>query len=390
MAGSNQVQRRIQQYGVLRQELIRDLGPLLTERPEAAEGLARFFDTLEERAEEADASMAPPPDGGLAQLVGLGNEAAGGVGAVYQPSGIKQYDDEVAPERILAVGDLYYIYQHERLGLFRAVLTLQQLFVAGAIRLSTGSGAYALHQFDRRQVLRYTEQERKQAYRRVFGYTSMRPAPGAQPNTVFHGLFVQFVNSVAEFFRDKRVSEVIRPRATDPSFGSIAVVRRAGLDLRNNLEQVSYGHVNVLRLDALQLLEEAFRILGSDDVMNLFGASNAWDVLEEVLHRYHGESHVAASQRNRMAETGRNILYWLGQPYIRNTARSAFEAALTQIGDDAEEWVTSAEAVGAATRQAPLSSGSGTARLPISRRRPQAPTPGPRLARNGRYQPVPG
>jgi hypothetical protein len=390
MATNDQVQRRIQQYGVLRQELIRDLGPVLSERPEAAEGLARFFDTLEERAEEADASMAPPPDGGLAQLVGLGNEAAGGAGRAYQPGRIKQYDDEVAPERILAVGDLYYIYQHERLGLFRAVLTLQQLFVAGAIRLSTGTGAYALHQFDRRQVLRYTERERKQAYRRVFGYTAMRPAPGAQPNTVFHGLFVQFVNSVAEFFRDKRVSEVIRPRASDPSFGSIAVVRRAGLDLRNNLEQVSYGHVNVLRLDALQLLNEAFRILGSDDVMNLFGASNAWDVLEEVLHRYHGESHVAASQRNRMAETGRNILYWLGQPYIRNTARSAFETALTQIGDDAEEWVTSAEAVGAAGRQAPLSSRAGSARLPTSRRRPQVPMPGPRLARNGRYQPMLG
>ena len=34
MASSDQVQRRIQQYGVLRQELIRDLGPVLSERPE--------------------------------------------------------------------------------------------------------------------------------------------------------------------------------------------------------------------------------------------------------------------------------------------------------------------------------------------------------------------
>src|SRR5215204_766514 len=389
MAGSNQVQRRIQQYGVLRQELIRDLGPVLSERPEAAEGLARFFETLEERAEEADASLAPPPDGGLAQLVGLGNEAAGGVGRAYQPAGIKQYDDEVAPERILAVGDLYYIYQHERLGLFRAVLTLQQLFVAGAIRLSTGTGAYALHQFDRRQVLRYTERERKQAYRRVFGYTSMRPAPGAQPNTVFHGLFVQFVSSVAEFFRDKRVSEVIRPRATDPSFGSIAVVRRAGLDLRNNLEQVSYGHVNVLVLDGLQLLREAFAILGSEDVMNLFGASNAWDALEEIAHRYLNEPQIAASQRNRMGETGRNILQWLAQGYIRDSVRSTFETALIEIGDDAEEWVTSAEAVGAVAGQTRSRPRSGAARLPISRR-PPVPVSGARLQRNGRYQPVMG
>ena len=389
MASSDQVQRRIQQYGVLRQELIRDLGPLLSERPEAAEGIARFFDTLEEGAEEADARMPAPADGGLAQLVGLGTEAAGGIAGAFQPAGIKEYDDEVAPERILAVGDLYYIYQHERLGVFRAVLALQQLFIAGAIRLSTGPGAYALHQFDRRQVLRYTEEERKKAYRRVYDYTSTPPAPGARPNAAFHSLFVQFVTSVAEFFRDKRVSEVIRPRATDPSFGSIAVVRRAGLDLRNNLEQASYGHVNVLRIDALQLLNEAFKILGSDDVMNLFGASNAWDVLEEVMHRYLGESQVAASQRNRMGETGRNILHWLALPYIRNTSHSGFETALIKIGDDAEEWVTSAEAVGAVAGQTRSRPRSGAARLPISRR-PPVPVSGARRQRNGRYQPVMG
>jgi hypothetical protein len=389
MATNDQVQRRIQQLGVLRQEFIRDLGPLLLQRPEAAEGMARFFDTLEQRAEAADALAPAPPDGGLAQLIGLGSDAATGVGGAFRPGTIKEYDDEVAPERIIAVGDLYYLYQHERLGLFRAVLALQQLFIAGAIRLSTGPGAYALHQFDRQQVLRYTERDRKQAYRRVFGYTSTRPVPGAQPNASFHPLFVQFVTSVAEFFRDKRVSEVIRPRATDPSFGSIAVVRRAGLDLRNNLEQASYGHVNVLVLDGLQLLREAFAILGSEDVMNLFGASNAWDALEEIAHRYLNEPQIAASQRNRMGETGRNILQWLAQGYIRDSVRSTFETALIEIGDDAEEWVTSAEAVGAVAGQTRSRPRSGAARLPISRR-PPVPVSGARRQRNGRYQPVMG
>lgn len=391
MATNDQVQRRIQQLGVLRQEFIRDLGPLLMQRPEAAEGVARFFDSLEERAEAADALAAVPPDGGLAQLVGLGPSAATGLGGAFRPGTIKEYDDEVAPERIIAVGDLYYLYQHERLGLFRAVLALQQLFIAGSIRLSTGPGAYALHQFDRQQVLRYTERDRKQAYRRVFGYTATRPVPGAQPNNSFHPLFVQFVTSVAEFFRDKRVSEVIRPRATDPSFGSIAVVRRAGLDLRNNLEQASYGNVNVLVLDGLQLLREAFAILGSEDVMNLFGASNAWDALEEIAHRYLNEPQIAASQRNRMGETGREILQWLAKGYIRETGRGTFETALIEIGDASEEWVTSAEAVGATSRRGRIASSPGIARSPVIKR-PLTPDRGARLPRprNGRYQPMLG
>src|ERR671930_919036 len=162
---------------------------------------------------------------------------------------------------------------------------LQELFRAGAVRLSAGSGAYALYQFDRREVLRYTRRDRLSAYRRVLGYGSTPVPTGSRANSDFHNMFGHFINQVTLFWRDKRISDVIRERAFDPSFGSIAIVRRAGLDLRNNLKFASFGHVNVLRVELMQLLEEAFKILGSDDVKRLFGADNAWDVLEEILLR---------------------------------------------------------------------------------------------------------
>ena len=116
------------------------------------------------------------------------------------------------------------------------------------------------------------------------------------------------------------------------------------------MKNASYGHVNILRIEVLQLLDEAFRILGTDDIKNLFGADNAWDVMEEVMLRYFGQPQITASQRNRMAEAGRDILAWLAQPYILNTTRPEFEAFLLEIGDRAEEWVTSAEALGIARR----------------------------------------
>src|SRR5439155_9168890 len=131
---------------------------------------------------------------------------------------------------------------------------------------------YGLYQFDRREVLRYTTRDRISAYRRILGYGSGAAPGNARPNTDYHGLFSHFINQVSLFWRDKRISDVIRERAYDPSFGSIAIVRRAGLDLRNNLKFTSYGHINVLRVEVMQLLEEAFRILGSDDVKNLFRA----------------------------------------------------------------------------------------------------------------------
>ena len=65
---------------------------------------------------------------------------------------------QVTSERLVAVADLYYIFQHEKIGVFRVVRKLKELFHAGAVRLSSGQGAFLLYQFDRRDVLRYTRQ----------------------------------------------------------------------------------------------------------------------------------------------------------------------------------------------------------------------------------------
>jgi hypothetical protein len=298
---------------------------------------------------DADMQAPPPPDGGLGQLAGLGPEAASEMGATRVPAGIEPYDEHVASERMVAVGDLYYIFQHEKIGVFRVVQKLKELFNAGAVRLSSGQGAFHLYQFDRREVLRYTKNERIAAYRRAFGYGSGLPLPGSTPNLDFHNLFTHFVNQVALYWRDKRISDVVRERAYDPSFGSIAIVRRAGLDLRNNLKFTAFGHVNVMRVEVMQLLDEAFRILNADDVKNLFGVTSAWEALEEILVRYFNER-LVTSPRQRMAVAGREILRWLAQPHIMKMQRGQFEALLLQIAEYSEEWLTSAQSMGLAKR----------------------------------------
>lgn len=351
MATNEEQQSVYDRMAALKERVIDRLGPELIQNPQLGDALIRELDDLFEAVVEDDAKAPPPPDGGLSELVGLGPNAASKIGSTRLPYGVQGYDDTVTSERILAVGDLYYIYQHEKIGVFRAVLKLQELFRAGTVRLSSGAGAFGLYRYDRRQVLRYTLQDRLQAYRRVFGYSQTPPPLGAEPNYDFHNLFVHFMVEVAQFFRDKRVSEVIRPRAQDPSFGSIAVVRRAGLDLRNNLKHASYGHVNVMRVEVLQLLDEAFRLLGTPDIKKLFGADNAWDVIEEVMKQYLNQPQIQASQRSRMAVTGREVLRWLAQPHILNSTRAEFETLLLDIAHEAEEWLTSAEALGLTQRR---------------------------------------
>ncbi|MFB2983309.1 hypothetical protein [Microseira sp. BLCC-F43] len=349
MSTTGDNQSLFDRIAALRETLVDQLGPQLIQNPQLADALTQQIEDLLTQTVAEDAKAPIPPDGGFAELIGIGNEAARKVTETRLPQGVEDYDEQVASERILAVADLYYLYQHEKVGVFRAVWKLQELFNAGAVRLSTGDGAYGLYRFDRRSILRYTQKQRMQTYRRVLGYTAVEPMPSAKPNTQFHPLFTQFINNVAEFWRDKRISDVIRERAFDPSFGSIATVRRAGLDLRNNLKWSSYGHVNVFRIEVLQLLDEAFKILGADDVKKLFGADNAWDVVEEVMLRYFKQD-VNASQRHRLAVSGRSIIRWLAHKHILNTSRAEFEALLREIADYVEEWLTSAETLGIAFR----------------------------------------
>src|SRR6516164_3881140 len=374
MATERDYQSLYDRIAALRDTVTNRLASDLITNPQLADALTKQIDDLLQSAVDADAKAPPPPDKGLAELAGIGPQAAKDFGQARGPPGVEPYDETITSERIIAVGDVYYIYQHEKIGVFRVVQKLQELFRAGSVRLSGGEGAFALYQFDRREVLRYTNRDRLAAYRRIFNYGSASVPIGSRANTDFHKLFAHFIHQVTLFWRDKRISDVIRERAYDPSFGSIAIVRRAGLDLRNNLKWLSFGHLNVMRVEVMQLLEEAFRILDSDDVKRLFGADNAWDVVEEVLIRYFNER-LVTSPRQRMGVTGREILRWLAQDHILKTARSEFETLLLQIAEFAEEWLTSAQAMGHASRPA-------SARvLPWSQTAPLTPS---QNGRNGR------
>ena len=92
--------------------------------------------------------MPPPPDKCLASLIGVGPEAAKDFGTTRVPPGVEPYDETITSERIMAVGDMYYLWQHEKIGVFRVVQKLQELFKAGTVRLSAGPGAFALYQFE--------------------------------------------------------------------------------------------------------------------------------------------------------------------------------------------------------------------------------------------------
>jgi hypothetical protein len=333
--------QRNDRVAALLQNAIEQLGPELIANPQLAEVLNRMVDDQVNKFDANQNGKGMPTDGGLGDLIGLGKDAPKDLGDTQVSRGVVDYDDTVRSEKILASADLYYICIHERLGVFRVMDKLQELFRAGTLRISGGEGAYGLYRFDKHNILRYKLRDRLHSYARVFGY-ARDPGPGARSNPQFHGLFSHFIGETAKFWRDKRISEVIREKATDPTFGSIAIVRRAGLDLRNNLKNSAYGYINVLRVETSQALAEAFKVLESQDVRSQFGADNAWELIELVLWQYFHES-VHASTMNRMAVTGREVIRWLAEPFVLQKNRTDFEALLYRIAEASEEWISSEE-----------------------------------------------
>jgi hypothetical protein len=334
----------------LREIVTRNAETKIAREPQFAELLSSQIDQMLAAVIASDHSAAPS-DFGLSNLIGFGPKPAASATDAHVTYQVEVYDDTVTAERIGAMADLYYIYHHEKVGVFRAVDQLGKLFRDGAVRLASGDGALGLYRLSHKQPLRYSRADRLQAYARGFGYCGAPAPPGITPNRDFHPLLTHFIREVSLYFSDKRISDVIREAGATRSIGSIAAVRRAGAELATNLKFSSYGYIPVMRTELMGTIDECFGILRSPDVRRLFGADNAWDVVEEILSRYFNE-HPNTSARQRMAITGRNIINWIGHAPTLQASRTEFEARLVDIGDQCEEWLTSAETLGVAAPRA--------------------------------------
>src|SRR2546429_4516877 len=88
----------------------------LIANPQLADALIKQIDSLLQSAVDADKNALPPPDKGLAALAGIGPEASAEFGKTRIPSGVQPYDETINSERIIAVADVYYLWQHEKIG----------------------------------------------------------------------------------------------------------------------------------------------------------------------------------------------------------------------------------------------------------------------------------
>ena len=172
MATQDEIQSLYDRIAALRETVTSRLAPSLIQNPQLADVIVKQIDDLlasvvDGRRQGAAAARQGPGRAGRRRPRRRHRASA----QTRIPQGVEPYDETVTSERIVAVGDLYYIYQHEQIGVFRVVQKLQELFRGGRRPpVRRRRAPIGLYQFDRREVLRYTQRDRLAAYRRVLGY----------------------------------------------------------------------------------------------------------------------------------------------------------------------------------------------------------------------------
>jgi hypothetical protein len=251
------------------------------------------------------------------------------------------FDESVIPSQLHAAAELYFIWLHEQMKVFKVADVLRQLFQLGRMRIQRGPGARGLYLLEKWKPLRYTLRDRMIAYRRVFNYGTAPAPAGAVVNKNFHRQFVALMAALAQYFRDLTVGEVIRGSQDidDRPFGNIATVQRLGLDLRYAIDRASYGNILALTNEVGHYLGTVLDLLDAPDIKKAFDSNTQWDVVEAVSNRYLGGA-AGLSQRAKMAESGRRILQWVADTdFDTATDPLVFRAEARPFGAHAEAWI---------------------------------------------------
>src|SRR4029453_2681061 len=99
MATERDYQNLYDRIAALRETVTSRLASDLIQNPQLADALTKQIDEMLASVVSADAQVPPPPDKGLAELVGIGPEAAAEFGKTRIPPGVKHTKKKGTPRR---------------------------------------------------------------------------------------------------------------------------------------------------------------------------------------------------------------------------------------------------------------------------------------------------
>jgi hypothetical protein len=219
------------------------------------------------------------------------------LGAMNPPHPVEA-DDHA---HLRAIASLYLMSQLERASLLPAVELLAKLAESGGIPLDNGSAASKLMQFWRHRNERFSSDERRHLFERLF-------------NSDFENYMIDLCEALY-----KLDEGVIRPGTSNPL--EQAKVRTLAEQLSEYLLAHTTGESAFASDDIVTANREATEILKDPQIEHAFGAHSVWTTVQAILRRYGLPSDDPASYVTR-GTAGLTIIAWLAdaRPLLSDSA----------------------------------------------------------------------
>jgi hypothetical protein len=265
--------------------------------------------------------------------------AAGyGAGSRYLPSGegfnFPEFEDDLAlglkPDRIRILGDLYYIGEFDRLGIFRVVDELARRSFDSRFDLGDSQAGLLLYTYIKRRKLRFPDEDRQRLLEMVFEGETFRPLMG------------RLVEALIEYARVRNAGELVSANGNghSPSVYTRAAVIRAVVNMQRYLSDAGGGILRYLRDEAGAALRQCFDILQSPEVQRYWGGdfkSGLWAVVEDVLTTLDGRSPPIDRSRT-LAVHGRRIFQWLA--LHTNHVEVLGDTEIDEVSEHVQNWIS--------------------------------------------------
>jgi hypothetical protein len=207
---------------------------------------------------------------------------------------------EIVRENVEAMRVIYAASMLDETRVFDVADRLVELWASGVLPVGLREGRSALAAYERGRL---GPAERLDIYRRCFGVQGGDPA--VEPNTAFDKLWVRFLRSAAAYGRQQTVRELRPTRRA----ASREAVRKAGRDLASNLSLYGFSATGfAARLQ--KQVDGAVRVLQIEAVRQVYGARDAWQLVDRVALLELGSARNTVRHRTR-AQAGATIIRWL-------------------------------------------------------------------------------
>lgn len=209
---------------------------------------------------------------------------------------------EILPDNVQAVRFIYFSAQLELMKLHPVHDKIVEHFQIGMLPVSRGAAADKLHSWIKRTQDRITEAERRALYGRVLGIA--QGGTDVMPNRDFNGLWIRFLATVSQKFRE--ISSTERDRV------SVEQVHKSARDLAVNLSLHGYGWASPAATEMVDLVNEMLAVLDEPAILQAYGVRDRWQLVDRVSALYLGGA-VNGVKYRAMAQAGQLIINWLAE-----------------------------------------------------------------------------